>query len=237
MIIKVYQLKTSTKTSLYTDELFTCSHCNKSINSASVVFVEWINSFKPNLFFGHLNCAKHIKANMLSPISKLTQHFIIEYTPNLPSGCFPIIIDTPNLTNGDFSKENLFTKALSQDVGVTIIDKTKVSFSESFEGVQIGQVDLKFLEEKDAPININEGLKLLDNLVVESKKDVTNILDNADIIFCQNCGSELSLKKLGGQVHEDTICYECLCTVIFPFESPVIIGSDLVWLPKNKKNK
>jgi len=246
MIIKVYQLKTSTKTSLYTDELFTCSHCNELINSASVVFVEWVSSVKPNLFFGHLNCAKHIKANLLSPISKLTQHFIVEYAPNLPKGCFPIIIDTPNLTNGNFTKENLFTNALNQEVGVTIIDKTKLAFSESLEGAQIGQVNLKFLEEQDASINVDEGLKLLDTLAVESKtvplleeskEDITNFLDKTDIIFCQNCGSELSLKKLEGQVHSDTICYECKGTVIFPFEDHVIIGSELIWKEKKRIEK
>ena len=40
---------------------------------------------------------------------------------------------------------------------------------------------------------------------------------NEDLVICQNCGSELSLKKLKNNIDINTKCYICKCTVIFPY--------------------
>lgn len=40
---------------------------------------------------------------------------------------------------------------------------------------------------------------------------------NEDLVVCQNCGSELSLKKLKGKIDLKTKCYVCKDNLIFPY--------------------
>ena len=171
MMLNIYQRKEGSKNQLYTNNVNVCCGCGKEIFSSSVVFVQWINPPDPHLFYSHFDCAKKVKKEKLSILSKLNQMFIVQFVTKLPKGCFPIIIDAPNFRDGNLSYSSLFDEATIQRNGEKIINKTRHSFRESWEGTQIGSPDVKdLIEEKDKDLSLNEGMILLDSLKSESKQ-------------------------------------------------------------------
>lgn len=239
MILPIYQYEKNKKKTLCTNEVFKCSSCEKLIENTMLVFVDWVNPPNPNIYYAHLNCSKNVKENCLSPVAKLNQFFLVEFVLNLPVGCVPLILEIPSLSNSKLSSETLFSNALKND-GSRIIDKTKHSFKESLEGVKIGADVQGLLEEKDEPLNIVNGLTLLDDIkkssvpLLEDKKKVVKVKD--EFVICQNCGGSLNLKRLGGDVSLETECYECLEPVIFPWVK-VQKGTSLRWELKPQYKK
>lgn len=252
MLLQIFSKENKDKKEFYTDQFFVCSHCNKKIYDILFVVVEWIEPPNPNINYYHIGCGKHIK-NKLAFNSKLYQFFTVNYIENLPVGVMPVILEVPEVKASKGESTNLFEMATRKEtIGSKIIDKTKHSYRESIEGARIGADVTALLEEKDKEISVEDVLLLVDKIGNESKfnlvsntklieerekrleKEKIKLMDNIDSLVCQNCGSTISMKRLGvKEIDLKTICYECLDTVIFPYEM-CLNGVNLKWLVKEQ---